>query len=94
LSRRQIGSRPSSAASASASATSGSRDRIRRCDPTAARECDGRDVVAPAIPDALEQAVDKVPHRRMRCPSTVENLGFSTGRLRGKRPRMAFSTAS
>jgi len=45
-------------------------------------------------PCAASQAMDKVPDRRMRCPSTGENLGFSTGRLRGKRPWMAFSTAS
>ena len=30
-----------------------------------------------------EQAVDNVLHRWMRCPSTVENLGFSTGRPSG-----------
>jgi hypothetical protein len=29
------------------------------------------------------QAVDKAQHRWMRCPSTVENLGFPTGRPSG-----------
>ena len=31
-----------------------------------------------------QEAVDKVQQRWMRCLSIVENLGFSTGRLRGK----------
>ena len=40
------------------------------------------------------QAVDKARHRWMRCPSTLENLGFSTGRFRGKSAWRTFSTAS
>jgi hypothetical protein len=40
-----------------------------------------------------QQAADKVPYRWMRCPSTVENPGFPTGRLRGKSAWRTFSTA-
>jgi len=41
-----------------------------------------------------EQAVDKVIRRWMRRVLPQETLGVSCGRLRGKRPGMAFSTDS